>query len=688
MTLLVDAALRGAVVVLLALIATALLRRRSAAFRHAILATALLTAAAMPALQTIAPGWHVPRFSRALEEPPSSPVVMTISTSVELLPTGDPVAGPPRIPLAALVVGIWVLGAALSLALLVAGLLRLAWLSSRAVRVDERRWVDAVARLARSCGLKRRIVLVRSPHRALLLTWGMVRPEIFLPDDRRHVVLAHELAHIRRSDWIVQVAAEVIRSLYWFNPLVWIACRRLRQESEHACDDAVLRGGVDGAEYAAHLLEVARSLYRRRNLWGLAPAMAQPSTLERRIRTMLDAQRIRTRVTRTTAALIVLVVLLAAIPIAGFGRTADAPAAQAAVAATPVTDAAQAQPAVPATPQFPAAPVNAQPVPPVAPAVAPAVAVPPGQSPQALRAPRAAAPVPPAVTPNAPSPVRQAAPASPVAPAAVPAPGAVRPAVAASAVPLTAVPAAPASAQTSAARTGDSSLAGAIADQFGGLIPGVSVTLTDVNTGAVRNATTDDTGQYRLGDLADGNYVLRAGLPGFMTASADVAVRRSSDERRNLMLRIGAVQERITITGSASAVVAVSEPARLTVDVPPVVANARRIEMIGNATGLRVAARTAQPLRIGGNILAPVKIKDVKPIYPGSLQVNGIRGTVVAVGTIGVDGTVQNLNAASAHPELVDATLTAVRQWQFRPTQLNGTPVETTMIVTAEFTID
>ena len=415
MTPLVDVALRGAVVVLLALVATAALGRRSASLRHAILAAALLTAAAMPVLRAVAPGWHVPALSVVLEEPPvpAEPVVMSLSTSEGPVPASEPVSQPRRLAPGWIVVWIWLVGAALSLAVLVAGLLRLAWLSSRAERVREGRWIRAVAQVAQSCGMRRRVVLLRSPHPALLLTWGMVRPEIFLPagtddwtDERRRVVLAHELAHIRRSDWVVQVAAEAIRSLYWFNPLVWIACRKLRQESECACDDAVLRGGIAGAEYAAHLLEVARGLHRWRDPWGLAPAMAQPSTLERRIRTMLDAQRIRTPVTRTTAALIVFVVLLAAIPIAGFSGTTDAPAMQAPVVAPPVPVAAPAQPAPPATREsVPVAPVTVPPVP-----VSPAAAV-PVNAPRAAPAPRVVTPaaVPAAPAPNAPRPVRPAA---------------------------------------------------------------------------------------------------------------------------------------------------------------------------------------------------------------------------------------------------------------------------------------
>ncbi len=107
----------------------------------------------------------------------------------------------------------------------------------------------------------------QSDHPSLLVTWGLARPKVILPssadewsDDRARVVMSHELAHIRRGDWIVQLSAELLRAFYWFNPLMWIACRRLRLESEHACDDEVMSRGVEGSDYATHLIELARAL--------------------------------------------------------------------------------------------------------------------------------------------------------------------------------------------------------------------------------------------------------------------------------------------------------------------------------------------------------------------------------------------------------------------------------------------
>jgi TonB family protein len=217
------------------------------------------------------------------------------------------------------------LGTLASLSLMAIGLGRLAWLASRA-EVADRGWADLAAEISRTLELCRPVELLQSDHPTLLVTWGFRRPKVILPAsartwsaDRRRVVLLHELAHVRRGDWLTQMTAECLRAAYWFNPLVWLASRRLRQESEHACDDAVLSGGVEGSEYATHLLELARLVARERRPWFSgypAPAMARPSSLERRFSAMLNGHLNRHPMTRparltTTIAVAVLTVLIA-----------------------------------------------------------------------------------------------------------------------------------------------------------------------------------------------------------------------------------------------------------------------------------------------------------------------------------------------------------------------------------------
>jgi TonB family protein len=128
-------------------------------------------------------------------------------------------------------------------------------------------------------------------------------------------VLFHELAHVRRRDSLVLLGAEVVKCVYWFNPLVWIACARLREESEQACDDEVINHGVDAGAYAGELVDIARDLTRGRP-WLPAPAISRSSRFERRVKAMLDKSQNRRPVSRGAYAAIVAVALTVAMTIA------------------------------------------------------------------------------------------------------------------------------------------------------------------------------------------------------------------------------------------------------------------------------------------------------------------------------------------------------------------------------------
>jgi TonB family protein len=153
------------------------------------------------------------------------------------------------------------------------------------------------------------------------------------PVDRIRAVLGHELAHVRRRDWAVQMAAGLLRCAYWFNPLVWLACHRLRQTGEQACDDAAVGTGMAAADYAAHVLDVAR-LFCRAQCRSRLPVvtMVRPSRFERRVRAMLDSRVDHAPVSRRSALAIVAALVLATIPIAGLAaRSAPVPAANVSV---------------------------------------------------------------------------------------------------------------------------------------------------------------------------------------------------------------------------------------------------------------------------------------------------------------------------------------------------------------------
>src|SRR5271170_3813054 len=135
-------------------------------------------------------------------------------------------------------------------------------------------------------------------------------------EDRRRVVLSHELAHISRHDWFLQICAELTRAIYWFHPLAWLAAAQLRQESERASDDAVLCSGIAPSHYASQLLDLARTLENTDRAWSTALAIARPSNLERRFAAMLNPSINRSRLSFRTRIFIPFFALCLLFPLA------------------------------------------------------------------------------------------------------------------------------------------------------------------------------------------------------------------------------------------------------------------------------------------------------------------------------------------------------------------------------------
>ena len=195
----------------------------------------------------------------------------------------------------------------------------------RAVRRSGIPWLagqTAAAALAREAGIRRPLTLVLHEDVPAPVTFGWRRPTIVLPIDARdwsesdlRRAFVHELEHVRRGDWPMQLAARAICAAYWFHPLVWVAWRRLCLESERACDDAV----VDRAEqtdYADQLVTLAERLSRSQAQPVLA--MANRSDLSVRVRAVLDRTQLRGRagaslVAATVAAASVFVLALATV---------------------------------------------------------------------------------------------------------------------------------------------------------------------------------------------------------------------------------------------------------------------------------------------------------------------------------------------------------------------------------------
>ena len=94
---------------------------------------------------------------------------------------------------------------------------------------------------------------------------------------------------------------------------------------------------------------------------------------------------------------------------------------------------------------------------------------------------------------------------------------------------------------------------------------------------------------------------------------------------------------------------------------------------------------TSSPSRVGGNISAPTKTRDVPPQYPEVARAARVQGVVILEATIGATGNVTAVNVLRSVPLLDEAAVNAVRQWVYTPTLLNGVPVPVIMTVTVNF---
>jgi beta-lactamase regulating signal transducer with metallopeptidase domain len=139
------------------------------------------------------------------------------------------------------IVTAWLIGLGLVIGRHVLGQWGLSRLARTSEPITDAGWLELLDRLRRESGVRRPVALRRSNDVGSPIVCGVARAVILLPadamewpQDRRTVVLLHELAHVARGDAAAQLLASLVCALYWFHPGVWLAARRLRAESEKA----------------------------------------------------------------------------------------------------------------------------------------------------------------------------------------------------------------------------------------------------------------------------------------------------------------------------------------------------------------------------------------------------------------------------------------------------------------------
>jgi protein TonB len=96
---------------------------------------------------------------------------------------------------------------------------------------------------------------------------------------------------------------------------------------------------------------------------------------------------------------------------------------------------------------------------------------------------------------------------------------------------------------------------------------------------------------------------------------------------------------------------------------------------------------TATPIRVGGNVQRANLIQQVTPKYPDLARRARVQGAVIMEATIDRDGSVADLRVISGNPLLNQAAIDAVKEWKYKPTILNGEPIEVITTITVTFTL-
>ncbi len=219
---------------------------------------------------------------------------------------------------AALVLAVWMSGVLIVLTSLAWSALAVRRMLRRAHAADDPAWRTILVEVADRLGLDEPPRLLVSADTQMPFGCGVLAPTIVIPEQseswsvsRRRAVLLHELAHVRRRDLLAHMLGRITCACYWFHPLVWVAAKRLRSESERACDDLAVTCGTVPADYAEHLLDIVTAV-RGHAVPTVALAMARRKEFEGRVLAILDPELPHSSPRRGTSVALIVTVGLSA----------------------------------------------------------------------------------------------------------------------------------------------------------------------------------------------------------------------------------------------------------------------------------------------------------------------------------------------------------------------------------------
>lgn len=330
MLALIDLAIRGTVLLLLAWAGVALLRRRSASLRASLWTAAFAALLALPMVFLMVPSWKVPVLSAteativyAGSEDPASEVPLAAAADLSgpaidqahstTVPQAPATSGPMNWSIVVLA-GLGLVTSILLIRIVVAyG--RMRRIAARSVEADAT-WVALVDDVRAAFGIVRPIAVRVTNATNVPAVVGISKPTLLLPFETHHwpldvqrAVVLHELAHVARRDALGQLVSQIACAFYWFVPLAWYGAKRAAAFRERASDDAVISAGVRPSAYAESLMTLAQSTSRA--LQSEASMAMAESRIHERIAAILSPGARRDRLTWRSAVAMVTLTLAA-----------------------------------------------------------------------------------------------------------------------------------------------------------------------------------------------------------------------------------------------------------------------------------------------------------------------------------------------------------------------------------------
>lgn len=220
-------------------------------------------------------------------------------------------------------------------------------------------------------------------------------------------------------------------------------------------------------------------------------------------------------------------------------------------------------------------------------------------------------------------------------------------------------------------------LAGVVRDASGAVIPRVRIDVRSSGGAAARGESvvheivySNAIGEFSM-DIADGSYDISIAAPGFAKQDHQgVLFDNRNAKRMDMTLAVGAIQERVQVQSGMDQKVQAERAA---------------IERTVRAD----SSSQPQRIRVGGNVQAANLIRKVTPLYPSTAKFDRVEGTVIMKAVIGKDGSILSLEQVNklVDSRLAEAALDAVKQWQYKPTLLNGEPIEVVTEIEVNFTL-